>query len=112
MLMVFLKCSPPTPVIISSMIFSGSSVRGLSEVRISLSLYSQPIAAIVGRFVLSRSPPQPTSEKTVSFPVRIFLWFSAHFLMRREYGRNPQFQLPLFHFYNIQNDLLRTSTRR
>ena len=47
------------PRLISSMIFSGSSLRGLSEVTITRSLSRAATAPISGRLVRSRSPPQP-----------------------------------------------------
>ena len=41
------------------MMASGSSVRGLSEVTITRSASSAAIFPMMGRLVLSRSPPQP-----------------------------------------------------
>ena len=46
---------------ISSMIRSGSSLRGLSDVTITRSLNRAATAPISGRFVRSRSPPQPNT---------------------------------------------------
>ena len=46
---------------ISSRIFSGSSLRGLSDVTITRSLSRAATAPISGRFVRSRSPPQPNT---------------------------------------------------
>ena len=46
---------------ISSMIRAGSSLRGLSDVTITRSLSRAATAPISGRFVRSRSPPQPNT---------------------------------------------------
>ena len=66
--MTFFFATTFTPACISFKISSGSSLRGLSEVRITLSLYSQATSAMMGRLVLSLSPPQPTTVITCSFP--------------------------------------------
>ena len=50
-----------SPRLISSMIRSGSSERGLSEVSTTRSLSRPATAPISGRFVRSRSPPQPNT---------------------------------------------------
>ncbi len=55
----FLFCAIVNPNSISFSIASGSSLRGLSAVSIALSLCSQAACAIIGRLVVSRSPPQP-----------------------------------------------------
>ena len=44
-----------------------------TDVNIALSLKSDAIPAIIGRFVLSRFPPQPTTVINCSFLVRISL---------------------------------------
>ena len=49
------------PAATSRTIASGSSVRGLSEVTITKSDISDAILPIFGRFVRSRSPPQPNT---------------------------------------------------
>src|SRR5436190_15289879 len=59
--MTFFFVTAFTPACISFKISSGSSLRGLSEVKITLSLYSQATSAMTGRLVLSLSPPQPTT---------------------------------------------------
>jgi hypothetical protein len=56
------------PISISSIIFRGFSVRGLSEVTITRSLFLPATSPIGARFVLSRSPPQP---KTVIIRPRV-----------------------------------------
>ena len=53
-----------TPARISSMIASGSSLRGLSEVTIATSASSEAIRPISGRLPRSRSPPQPKTQIT------------------------------------------------
>ena len=68
----FLRHVMLTPASISFMIASGSSLRGLSEVKNILSLCSQATSAIMGRFVLSLSPPQPTTVIIFSSPWRKF----------------------------------------
>ena len=52
------------PRLMSSMICSGFSDRGLSEVTTTRSLRRAATAPISGRFVLSRSPPQPNTVIT------------------------------------------------
>jgi len=51
-----------TPGKIASMIARGSSVRGLSLVTMARSASSATAAPIFGRFVGSRSPPQPNTQ--------------------------------------------------
>ena len=54
------KAIPPrAAAVISSRIASGDSWRGLSEVKIAVVAYFTAMRAISGRFVRSRSPPQP-----------------------------------------------------
>ena len=54
---------------ISSRIDSGSSCRGLSEVKMAVAAYFTAIAAISGRLVRSRSPPQPQTAMSCPPPV-------------------------------------------
>jgi UDP-N-acetylmuramyl tripeptide synthase len=56
---IFLFCPKESPASISFNISSGFSLRGLSDVKIVLSLLSQATCAISALFVLSLSPPQP-----------------------------------------------------
>ena len=53
-----------TPRLISSMMRTGSSVRGLSEVITTTSLNLEATAPISGRLVRSRSPPHPNTVIT------------------------------------------------
>ena len=62
------------------MIRSGSSLRGLSEVTITRSLSRAATAPISGRFVRSRSPPQPNT--VMSRPVASGRAVSSRFLQR------------------------------
>ena len=57
---------PPlsTPAMISAMIASGSSERGLSEVTITSSASREAISPISGRLPRSRSPPAPNTHST------------------------------------------------
>ena len=52
------------PATISSMIASGSSVRGLSEVMTARSASRAPMPPMSGRLPRSRSPPQPNTTST------------------------------------------------
>ena len=47
------------------MMAMGCSVRGLSDVIMAKSAYSTPILPIMGRFMGSRSPPQPKTEMSL-----------------------------------------------
>ena len=69
----FLFAAELNPLSISFSISSGSSLRGLSDVKRALLLYSQAASAITGLFVLSLSPPHPTTVITCSFPCFNFL---------------------------------------
>ena len=60
-------------------ISSGSSLRGLSEVKITLSLYSQATSAITERLVLSLSPPHPTTVIIFSLPCLNFFMVANTF---------------------------------
>ena len=50
---------------IDDIIASGSSERGLSEVTITTSAKETAISPIIGRFILSRSPPHPKTKITL-----------------------------------------------
>ena len=66
------------PRLISSMICSGSSLRGLSEVMTTRSLSRAATAPISGRLLRSRSPPQPNT--VMSRPVASGRAVSSRFL--------------------------------
>src|SRR4030095_10426919 len=66
--MYFLFADAGNPCSISLLICAGSSLLGLSLVKIALSLCSHAASAIVGLFLLSLSPPQPTTVITFSNP--------------------------------------------
>jgi hypothetical protein len=53
------------PERIMSIMAMGSSVLGLSEVMMAISESLAPISPIMGRLVLSRSPPQPKTEMSL-----------------------------------------------
>ena len=53
------------PAAIWSMISSGGSPRGLSEVRKTRSARSSATRPMRGRFPLSRSPPQPKRQRSL-----------------------------------------------
>ena len=55
------SASAPAPAITSSMIASGSSLRGLSEVTITRSARRRAASPISGRLARSRSPPAPNT---------------------------------------------------
>jgi cell division protein FtsI (penicillin-binding protein 3) len=61
--------SSVSPASISLRISNGSSNLGLSEVKTTLSLPLTASLAIIGRLVLSRLPPQPTTVITLPFPL-------------------------------------------
>jgi hypothetical protein len=75
---IFSFCRRVEPASISRMICSGSSLRGLSEVKITLSLYSQAAAPMSGRFVLSRSPPAAHDGDDPFVPFAQFLDSDQH----------------------------------
>lgn len=53
------------PVRISSMMASGSSVRGLSEVTMARSAREAAMDPMMGRLVRSLSPPQPNTARSL-----------------------------------------------
>ena len=57
-----------TPAMISAMICSGSSERGLSEVTTATSASRAAISPISGRLPRSRSPPAPNTQSTRPWP--------------------------------------------
>ena len=60
--LILLVSAISIPSIILSIIISGSSPLGLSDVTIQTSESSAAIFPITGRFVLSLSPPQPKTD--------------------------------------------------
>lgn len=69
---IMLKFSDVIPDRIISIIWIGSSLLGLSEVMITLSLSDEAIRPISARFVWSRSPPQPNTVYTGREPLESF----------------------------------------
>jgi hypothetical protein len=92
MVSVFRKSCGGTPFFISSMIASGSSFLGLSEVNITRSLNLQAISAMMGLFSLSRLPPQPITVITCSFLVLIPESSLEHCSVHQGYVHNPGWQ--------------------
>src|SRR5439155_680676 len=70
--MYFFFADALNPASISLIICAGSSLLGLSLVKIALSLCSHATAPIIGLFVLSLSPPHPTTVIIFSNPFLSF----------------------------------------
>ena len=68
-LITFFACAGFIPACISSSMASGSSCLGLSDVRITLSLWRAASCAMSGRFPLSRFPPHPHTVMILPFPI-------------------------------------------
>ena len=99
----------PRPASISLIMAAGSSERGLSLVRITRSLFLQAISAIIGLLPVSRSPPQPMTVMTFSFPPRISEIVASTFFKASGVCAHNQ-QLPVIPV--VVSDVLKPTTWR